>query len=47
MNNHEHPEHETSVQALWNAIFSGTKLRHVTGKRSAGICAESHPLGPT
>ncbi len=30
MNNHEHPEHETSVQALWNAIFSGTKLRHVT-----------------
>ena len=29
MANEDHPEHQHSTQALWNAIFSGTKIRHV------------------
>jgi len=30
MDDHQLQEHDTLVQSLWNAIFAGTRLQHVT-----------------
>ena len=29
MDNHQHHDQGTLVQSLWNAIFAGTRLRHI------------------
>ena len=37
MNHHQHHDHDALVQALWSAIFRGTRLRHVGAEEDSRV----------